>query len=319
MKHAPTQASLDEVLRQCVRVQILLGAHDNSVLLRTDRTEDILALEKALKIIEDPASFDRCCCSGEERILLMTDHQILADIAMHHGVSIRWGQQWELDAQLVDGTLLLHWLSERGLEEPLARYNLQLQQEQEMIEEAKRWYRATPPPLREYAGAVANQELGQCVFVPTSHIGVAGTDREPPIVLEHHRELVEAFAEFEPNPVGRAQHLLFWLGFGSGLWSGYPNHETLTLSMLFTCSTEDVVKAASPEHEQPQVLTGALRFFGGSDFCGRRGGEIAELPRELRLRLLEEAERAEDENLRTHAQGVFADNPSQMRTIVIGS
>ncbi|MEU3402185.1 hypothetical protein [Streptomyces filamentosus] len=64
----------------------------------------------------------RCMCLGDVRFEMFDrSGDRLAAVVLHHGVTLRWGQ-WESDAVLVDGRLLLAWLDGHGMPGPMRQF-----------------------------------------------------------------------------------------------------------------------------------------------------------------------------------------------------
>ena len=152
----PSQASLDDVLAQATRVRVVdWEKMDGGVLQRTrvltefTDAESIVRLRDCLLIVEDPATFAHCMCIGEEAIELHSVTGTLATIGLHHGYRIRW-DAWKHDALLEDGRRLLSFLDERGLSEPLERYERSLRQAEDAERAAKRWRDAMPSGLEPF-------------------------------------------------------------------------------------------------------------------------------------------------------------------------
>lgn len=89
----------------------------------------------------------RCMCLGDVRFEVFDqDGGRLAVVVLHHGATLRWGQ-WESDAVLADGRLLLAWLDEHGMPDPVQRFEADRLRAEESAEEERNWLAAMPAGL----------------------------------------------------------------------------------------------------------------------------------------------------------------------------
>ena len=117
----PAQRDLDALLPGVTRVCVLEGvmfrgrAVGGRVLFDSRDAEAIRELASCLQIVEDPGTFDHCCCLGGPTMELYAGLEHVATIGLQHGRAIRW-KQWLHDAQLQDGNRLTRWLEDHGID-----------------------------------------------------------------------------------------------------------------------------------------------------------------------------------------------------------
>lgn len=126
-KPDPSQATIDAMLARVSRIRVWAGG-----MMRDEpTTQELLAEESdpsavetfrhAFRISEDPASFSHCMCLGQPTIeLLGEDGGRVGTLGMQHGRAVRW-DDWQHDAQLLDGQAIGRWLAERGVSEGCMR------------------------------------------------------------------------------------------------------------------------------------------------------------------------------------------------------
>lgn len=117
----PTQASLDEALTKADRVRVIAGgmyrdfAIGMEILAEESDPEIVAELVKALRVVDDPSTFNHCMCLGHPAIEFYSGTEMIGTLAIHHGKSIRW-PLWKHDAILVDNGGLLAWMASHGIE-----------------------------------------------------------------------------------------------------------------------------------------------------------------------------------------------------------
>ncbi|MFO0956626.1 MAG: tetratricopeptide repeat protein [Isosphaeraceae bacterium] len=117
----PAQADLDALMPRVTRVRAIASgmaggkATGDEVVLETIDPAAIGGLAQALKIDGDPRTFGHCSCQGGPTLALFGGDELLAEIGLQHGSSIRWGR-WRHDARLLDGRGLTEWLKVHGFE-----------------------------------------------------------------------------------------------------------------------------------------------------------------------------------------------------------
>jgi hypothetical protein len=174
--------------------------------------------------------------------MLSADRAHLALLGIHHGFAIRW-KEWKDDARLADGRVLLEWLAERGVSEPLRDFEEAQTRKRQRHTAWNRWVEAMPADLRALPEAMW-QELT--------------TSGDLTAVLT-------ATADSCPDARERILALFKWYGSGAGSWSQYPDWERFPERLLLTFSQADLVNAASGPLTEAQ-LDGAARLFAGRDF-----------------------------------------------------
>src|SRR5262249_22989578 len=117
-------------------------------------------------------------------------------------------------------------------------------------------------------------------------------------------EWAAALAAEYPDLRERATVLLRLFGSGEGQWSGYPSYEDVPEALLLKMPL-DVLFAAAADASDDRVTEGAARLFAGWEVVRRRVFEPAALPADLKRRLLEHAERSENEDNRARARAAF--------------
>jgi tetratricopeptide (TPR) repeat protein len=117
----PAQRDLDIVLPRVTRVRAIASgmfrgrAMGSEVVLETMDAKALTDFRKALRIVEDPATFTHCGCLGGPTLELYADQELVATIGLQHGHSFRWAQ-WKHDARLRDGQVLTDWLLRYGID-----------------------------------------------------------------------------------------------------------------------------------------------------------------------------------------------------------
>lgn len=118
---APSQASLDEAFALADRIRILAGgmyrssAIGTEILAEENDPESIAEFVRALRIVENPSTFDHCACLGDPAIEFYAGMDLIGTIALHHGQSLRWSR-WKHDARLAQSAPVLSWLVERSID-----------------------------------------------------------------------------------------------------------------------------------------------------------------------------------------------------------
>jgi tetratricopeptide (TPR) repeat protein len=120
-KPDPAQRDLDALLPTVTRICVLEGAMcrgramGGRVLIDLADAPAIRELAVCLRIVEDPRTFNHCCCLGGPTIELYAGLDLVATIGVQHGKAIRW-QLWYYDAQLAAGDRLTRWLHHHGID-----------------------------------------------------------------------------------------------------------------------------------------------------------------------------------------------------------
>ncbi|MGW1008307.1 hypothetical protein [Streptomyces sp. NPDC002520] len=226
-----------------------------------------------------------CMCGGDVRFELFgRDGEQLAVVVLHHGVTLRW-EQWESDAVLADGRLLLAWLDGHGMPGPMQQFEADRQRAEERTEEERNWLAAMPAGLAGTADRILD----------LSRTG----DRPSPELLA---ELTDQLQLTFPDPVERVLALLDWYGSGSGRSSGYPVHEGVPGALLGRVPIADLLAALADPRAEERHDAGAVRHLVGWKTRPRQKQDVAGLPEPLRARLLAHACRSGDSDKQGRAE-----------------
>lgn len=94
-------------------------------------------------VVESLPGF-RCTCLGDVCFEVFDqDGGRLAVVVLHHGATLRWGQ-WESDAVLTDGRLLLAWLDRHGMSGPMQQFKADRQRAEQGAPPAPSQVEASP-------------------------------------------------------------------------------------------------------------------------------------------------------------------------------
>lgn len=225
--------------------------------------DDLASLLNSLAIGELSGSY--CMCLGETTFHLFDEHgQILAQVAMHHGASLRW-DGWDSDALLLDGPSLVSWLDARGISEPAARIAADRAMRERSAQQADSWVSAAPTGVRPFIDQL---------------LQTSNTGSQPPALLEQLEQTLSV--EF-PDLNARCAAVLGWHSAGSGRRSGYPLHEDYPDKVLDTMPIATVIEVASTTTDAA-VQLGTARHLSG--WKARTPAELAQVPDELSARLI---------------------------------
>ena len=107
-----------------------------------------------------------------------------------------------------------------------------------------------------------------------------------------------------PDPVERARVLLDLFGSGVGPWTGHPSWESVPEQLLLQLPLAVILDAIG-DTPDARRREGAARLFSSWWFSRKRGPELAQIPDQLRGRLLEHAEMSSDEDRRKRARAAL--------------
>lgn len=284
----PTQATLDSLMDQVRAVRVfkdgcngdtLLG---NDVLLEVSEPTAVTALRIAIRIIDGPAG--HCMCSGGPTLeMLSADRSRLALLSIHHGTTIRWNR-WKDDAELIESSLLLDWLAQRGVVGPLRDFQAQEAFQSQREQNMDRWLAGMPGPLLPKWSDACDQ-FGHYDVVPLR------------VALEHGL----------PDVGERILALLEWFGSGEGHWDDYPFYESAAENLLLEYSTARIIEAIEPAQLSEAQLEGAARLFTCSSFGKQRPEGRRELPEGLRRALWHHVKDTQDDIKRSWGMQAFTD------------
>ncbi|MFI8423766.1 hypothetical protein [Streptomyces sp. NPDC085479] len=278
--------ALDNVLQQAhvVQVSSVNGAGAGGE-IRVDLSDPAESdrLRTAMAVESLPGF--RCMCLGDVRFEMFDrSGDRLAAVVLHHGATLRWGQ-WENDAVLADGRLLLAWLDRHGMPGPIQQFEAGQIRAREGAEEERSWLAAMPAGLE----GLASRILG---------LSRTGGPSSPELLAE----LTDRLRLMFPDPVERVLALLNWYGSGSGRCSGHPVHEGVPGELLGRVPIADLLAALADPRAGERHDAGAVRHLVGWKTRPRQKRDVARLPEPLRARLLAHACRSGDPDKQGRAE-----------------
>ncbi|KUJ42305.1 hypothetical protein ADL25_15425 [Streptomyces sp. NRRL F-5122] len=278
--------ALDSVLQQTHVVQLSsVGRFGVDGEIRVDLSDpaESARLRTAMAVESLPGV--HCMCLGDVRFELSDrSGERLAVVVLHHGATLRWGQ-WESDAVLADGRLLLAWLAGHRMPGPMEQFEADRLRAEERAEERRNWLAAMPAGLEGTAERILD----------LSRTG----DRPSPELLA---ELTDRLQLTFPDPVERVLALLEWYGSGSGRCSGYPVHEGVPGELLGRVPTADLLTGLVDPRAGDRHDAGAVRHLVGWKTRPRQKRDVAGLPEALRARLLAHARSSGDSDKQARAE-----------------
>ncbi|MER7824167.1 hypothetical protein ABTX85_16555 [Streptomyces sp. NPDC096097] len=281
--------ALDRVLRHALVVRVgSVGGFGVDGEIRVDLADpaESATLRTAMAVNELPGG--HCMCGGDVRFEFYDgddgDAVRLAVVVLHHGAALRW-DQWEGDAVLTDGNLLLEWLDGHGMPGPLHEFEAARQQATREAARQRAWVAAVPAGLE---GAVDR-------ILDLSWSGRTAS----PELLE---ELTDRLRLTLPDPVEQVLALLAWYGSGSGRCSGQPLHEDVPGQLLGRVPMADLIAALADARAGARHDDGAVRHLVGHKTRPRQKRDVARLPDQLRARLLTHARGSWDSDKRARAE-----------------
>lgn len=294
----PTQATLDALLAQVHAVRVHEGGSNQGktegkrLLLETAEPASLKSLQAAMLIVD--GGNGHCMCFGDPTMEFnAADESRLALISMHHGLSIRW-DAWHYDAKLVDGRMLLDWLAQRGVTEPLKEFEKDEARRRKGEKDRERWLAAMPKAL---AGGWSAAE------------GIFGFPDIAPLKTALESDL--------PDERCQIRALLEWYGSGAGRWSGFPAYEVTAERLLLDYSTAGIIKAVESAALSVAQREGAARLFAGWEFGKQRAEDVRDLPGYLKRLLWQHVKDTDDSDKRSRAKIAFATGwPSIARSVL---
>ncbi|MFE7531575.1 hypothetical protein ACFU7Y_38590 [Kitasatospora sp. NPDC057542] len=278
--------ALDSVLQQAHVVQVSsvsgFGA-DGEIRVDLSDPAESAQLRTAMTVESLPGF--HCMCLGDVRFEVFDrDGGRLAVVVLHHGATLRWGQ-WESDAVLADGRLLLAWLDRHGIPGPMQQFEADRQRAEEGAEEKRNWLAAMPAGLEGLADRILD-------------LSRTGGSPSPELLAELTDRLQLTF----PDPVERVLALLGWYGSGSGRCSGYPVHEGVPGELLGRVPIADLLAGLADPRAEERHDAGAVRHLVGWKTRPRQKRDVAGLPEPLRARLLAHARHSGDSDKQGRAE-----------------
>ncbi|WP_405869964.1 hypothetical protein OHB11_00895 [Streptomyces zaomyceticus] len=277
--------ALDSVLQQAHVVQVnSVGRFKEDAEIRVDLSDPAQSVQlRAAMAVESLPGF-HCMCLGDIRFEVFDGSGGLAVVVLHHGATLRW-RQWESDAVLTDGRLLLAWLDGHGMPGPMQQFEADRLRAEEGTEGERNWLAAMPAGLEGPADRIL--ALSRTGGMPS-----------PELLVELTDQLHLTF----PDPVERVLALLIWNGSGSGRCSGYPVHEGVPGELLSRVPIADLLAALTDPRAEEQHNAGAVRHLVGWKTRPRQKRDVARLPEPLRARLLAHARRSGDSDKQSRAE-----------------
>ncbi|MFE0422083.1 hypothetical protein [Streptomyces sp. NPDC058953] len=277
--------ALDSVLQQAHMVLVSSVSGFGVVgEIRVDLSDpaESARLRTAMAVVSLPGF--HCMCPGDVRFEVFDrDGERLTVVVLHHGATLRWGQ-WEGDAVLNDGRLLLKWLDGHGIPGPMQQFEADRLRAEEDDEDERNWLAAMPVGLKGTADRILD-------------LSRTGGRPSPELLTELTERLRLTF----PDPVDRVLALLYWYGSGSGRCSGYPAHEDVPGELLGRVPIADLLAALADQRAEEQHDAGAVRHLVGWKTRPRQRQDVAGLPQPLRARLLAHAHRSGDPDKQNRA------------------
>ncbi|MFN8612894.1 MAG: hypothetical protein U0931_35475 [Vulcanimicrobiota bacterium] len=230
----PYQWNLDFFFGIADRVRIYSGGASGGRILKGAKLicevtfPETREIRQALRLDGLKAS-PRCLCLGSIAIELWRGEMHLTTLALHHNRTLRLSGLWPLDAVLRDGAGLARWLAEHGHPEVFEEHLQALRSHQEREEDARLFFRQTPPRLQDLA-----------------HTSVALST-----LNTRYRDSIEL-----------CQDLLRWFGCARRCWDKLlPPHEDRVAETLKALGPEVLVTATLASAGDPQILYGAARYW----------------------------------------------------------
>ncbi|MFE9796562.1 hypothetical protein ACFYRL_33070 [Streptomyces goshikiensis] len=278
--------ALDSVLRQVhvVQVSSVSGfAMDGEIRVDLSDPAESAQFRTAMAVESLPGS--HCMCLGDVCFEVFDrDGGRLAVVVLHHGATLRWGQ-WESDAVLADGRLLLAWLDGHGMPGPMQQFEADRLRAAEGAEEERNWLAAMPAGLEGTADRILD-------------LSRTGAKPSPELLAELTDRLQLTF----PDPVERVLALLDWYGSGSGRCSGYPVHEDVPGELLGSVPIAGLLAGLADPRAEERHDAGAVRHLVGWRTRPDQKRDVAGLPEPLRARLLAHARRSGDSDKQSRAE-----------------
>jgi len=277
---------LDSVLQQAHVVQVSsvsgFGVDEE---IRVDLSDPAESAQLRTAMAVESLPGFHCMCLGDVRFEVFNlDGERLAVVVLHHGATLRWGQ-WESDAVLANGRLLLAWLDGHGMPGPMQQFEADRQRAEEGTEEKRNWLAAMPAGLEGTADRILD-------------LSRTGGRPSPELLAELTDRLQLTF----PDPVERVLALLDWHGSGSGRCSGYPVHEGVPGELLGRVPIADLLAGLADPRAEERHDAGAVRHLVGWKTRPRQTRDVAGLPEPLRARLLAHARRSGDSDKQGRAE-----------------
>ncbi|HNB21634.1 MAG TPA: hypothetical protein PKZ32_04425 [Candidatus Melainabacteria bacterium] len=257
----PSQKTLDAQLARVTRVRVLQGevidgkALGQNILLETTGNSSIAALQKCLRISEDPSTFGHCMCHGDHAIELFDGQTLLTVLGLHHGVSIRW-DQWKHDGVLLDGAGLVNWLHEHGVTAPKLAFEEDRRREMAALRAQEVWIEAMPKSI---AALWPHLDAGNMFdLVNDGPKSTQTTQKLYQCGIALQSEL--------PEKNERILALLRWFGSGAWITGAIPVYEAFPAALLQMIPPKDIISGAQSRPISAIEARGFLRILGDSGF-----------------------------------------------------
>jgi hypothetical protein len=252
-------AALDEILRGAASVRVSEIEWYGETVVDLARPEDRDRLRAAMTVASLPGYV--CMCRGQVRFeFLDAQGERLAVVVLHHGISLYWRGWEDGHAELADGKVLLRWLGEHGLREPLRGAHER--------SERLAWIAAMPPALEEMT-----REL----------VGHFPTSADSRYVAEARRRMRIV------DPVNRVLQLLAWCAAGIGGQTKSPPYEDIPGLILRDVPIAEIVAALQDAQADERHDRGVARLLLTGKSRVRQRLDVVALPGPLRIRVREAA------------------------------
>jgi hypothetical protein len=116
------------------------------------------------------------------------------------------------------------------------------------------------------------------------------------IPAQWSRDVAQRLTFAYPEPIKRATALLAWYAAGSGRCSGFPAYEELPKEALADLPIADIIAALQAAPDDERVTAGAVRHLCGWKSRALQEQDIAQLPQDVRARLLASARTSGDDD-----------------------
>jgi hypothetical protein len=188
---------------------------DNVVLTISDKP-GIGLLKELMALNEEERGF-YCMCLGSYAVELYTKNELNTTIGFHHGTSIRY-DGWHGDIALSRSEELLQFLAERGLKEPLEKFEEDNERANKDALQMQQWLDKAP----------------RCFGVHWDKIEHGSTSGIAFIAEELNKEI--------PGFQEQVIKLLQLYGCSERLWSAYPVYEEIPFTLLQRLSLQQITE-----------------------------------------------------------------------------
>lgn len=250
------------------------------VVYRSFNRKDFDELKSAITLRPNGGPFVCACMDGPE-ISLLKDHQEIAAIWNHEGTAIG-SSVWQGDWENTDPDRWLRWFDGRDMKFVREMFAQTQSTEKQAVVDEQRWLKAMPSSVKP--------------LWPT-----ARQQYDPPTGFSDLKPLNDALAQQFPDTTERIRALLAWFGSGAGPWSGFPGYEEIAAKILRQYPTAEIIKAVNGRELGEQEIEGTARILGSWTPIA----DEAQIPSDLRRRLLEHCLKSSDQDKVGRARRAF--------------